>query len=211
MKLEYLFTFLAVFSVILSVQSIAQEEQELKFPISDVSDIITQTNVEIDRSTEGETILLVKTQEPISVELFELKDEDFKNKRLTYTARMRSEDLTATEDSRGISFLEMIAKFPDGEELIARGPRVPLTGTTNWRGADAVLYIDKASSPDLIKLNLIVEGEGKVWLESVKLDYIPLRLNYLFWGHVVVWLVLILYIYNLFRKNRELKKQLETV
>ena len=193
-------------------KSLAQEESELIFSISNVEEIITQSGVEIDRdiSSDGNGSLLINTKEPITVELFELDDKDFGNQRLTYKAQMRSENLQATEEMRGISYLELIAKFPDGLKLISRGPRVPLSGTTEWRPVETILYLDKGNSPERVKLNLIVEGEGKVWVDGVILEAIPLRLNYLLWGHIVVWIVLIIYIYDLLRKNRQLKRELET-
>ena len=193
-------------------KSLAQEESELIFSISNVEEIITQAGVEIDRdiSSDGNGSLMINTKEPITVELFELDDKDFGNQRLTYKAQMRSENLQSTGEMRGISYLELIAKFPDGQELISRGPRVPLSGTTEWRPVETILYLDKGNSPERVKLNLIVEGEGKVWVDSVILEAIPLRLNYLLWGHIVVWIVLIIYIYDLLRKNRQLKRELET-
>ena len=209
------FYFMVLLLSIISItgyKSLAQEESELIFSISNVEEIITQAGVEIDRgiSSDGNGSLMINTKEPITVELFELDDKDFGNQRLTYKAQMRSENLQSTGEMRGISYLELIAKFPDGQELISRGPRVPLSGTTEWRPVETILYLDKGNSPERVKLNLIVEGEGKVWVDSVILEAIPLRLNYLLWGHVVVWIVLIIYIYDLLRKNRQLKRELET-
>ena len=211
-KAFFIFIFFALL-VLSSHRSLAQEEKEINFPISNTNEIITQSGVEIDSniSTDGEGSLLVNSNDTITVELFELDQEDFGNKRLTYKAIMRSENLVATKDSRGIAYIELLAKFPDGEDLISRGPRVPISGTSDWTFANTVLYIDKAGSPQSVKLNLVVEGEGKVWIDDIKLEVIPLRLNYLFWGHIVVWVVLIIYIYSLLRKNRQLKKELETV
>ncbi|MGB3365834.1 MAG: hypothetical protein WBB48_13760 [Thermodesulfobacteriota bacterium] len=204
---------LLIFSIYcaLSNKSLAQAETEFVFPISSVQELITQSGVEIDReiTADNNGSLLINTDKPIKVELFEL-DKDFKNKRLKYKAQIRSENLTGTDELRGISFIELVATFPDGEELISRGPRVPISGTTDWRTAETVLYVDKGNAPENVKLNLIVEGQGKVWLDAVKLEAIPLRLNYLFWGHIVVWVVLIIYIYDLLRKNRQLKKELES-
>lgn len=211
-KFNFIFISL-LFVAIFSFKSLAQEEKEIDFPISDVTEIITQTGVEIDPETsvDGTGSLLINAGQPLTVELYKLDQEDFRNKRLTYRAQLRSENLIATEDSRGISYLELLAKFPDGEELVSRGPRVPISGTTDWRPAQTIMYLDKGNSPESVKLNLIVEGQGKVWLDSVKLESIPLRLNYLFWGHIVVWVVLIIYIYDLLRKNRQLKRELETI
>ncbi|MFA9407531.1 MAG: hypothetical protein ACERKJ_01690 [Candidatus Dadabacteria bacterium] len=212
MKRKFYFTVLLFFIVTMTgYQSLAQEEKKLSFPISNVQEIITQSGVVIDTeiTTDNNGSLLINTDKAIKIELFEIDKEDFKNKRLTYKAQIRSEDLTGTEDLRGISYIELIASFPDEEELISRGPRVPVSGTTDWRPAETVLYIDKGNAPEYVKLNLIVEGQGKVWLDAVKLEAIPLRLNYLFWGYLVVWIVLIIYIYDLLRKNMQLKKELE--
>ncbi len=194
-------------------QSLAQEDSKLNFPISNIEEIITQSGVILDReiSSDGNGSLMISTKEPVTAELFDLDNIDFGNKRLTYKAQMRSDNLIATQDMRGISYIELIAEFPDGEELISRGPRVPISGTTEWRPAETILYLDKGTAPKRVKLNLIVEGEGTVWLDNVVLEAIPLRLNYLFWGHIVVWIILIIYIYDLFRKNRRLKRELETL
>lgn len=178
MKRKFYFTVLLFFIVTMTgYQSLAQEEKKLSFPISNVQEIITQSGVVIDTeiTTDNNGSLLINTDKAIKVELFEIDKEDFKNKRLTYKAQIRSEDLTGTEDLRGISYIELIASFPDGEELISRGPRVPVSGTTDWRPAETVLYIDKGNAPENVKLNLIVEGQGKVWLDAVKLEAIPLR------------------------------------
>lgn len=214
MKNKFCLTFLIlILTLIWGYQSLAQDEKEIEFPITDTSEIITQTAVVIDPNTSAGKggSLLINATEPLTVELFELNQEDFGNKRLTYKAQMRSEDLIATEGARGIAYIELLAKFPGGEEIVSRGPRVPISGTTDWTYANTVLYIDKASSPENVKLNLVVEGQGRVWIDAIKLESIPLRLNYLFWGHIVVWVVLIIYIYSLLMKNRQLKKQLETV
>jgi len=192
----YFMALLFFIASIAGYKSLAQEETELTFPISNIKEIITQSGVEIDNeiSSDGNGSLIINTKEPITAELFELDGIDFGNKRLTYKAQIRSDDLVGAQEMRGISYIELIAQFSNGEELISRGPRVPISGTTEWRPAETVLYIDKGDTPERVKLNLIVEGEGKVWLDSVVLEAIPLRLKYLFWGHIVVW-----------------KKELETV
>lgn len=201
------------YSIVGGYQSYAQEEVEFNYPLNSLSEIISKSGVQIDTglSTDNQGSLFIKASEPKTIELVELDNENLKNKRLTFKAQMRSQDLKATEDMRGISYIELAARFPDGEELVSRGPRIPISGTTDWRPVDTVLYVDKSDSPESVKLNLVVEGVGEVWIDSVELEAIPLRLNYLFWGHIVVWVVLIIYIYDLYRKNRQLKRELETV
>lgn len=194
-------------------QSYAQDELEFVYPLDSLTEIITQSGVQIDRkmSSDNKGSIYINASKPRTIELIELNKDNLKNKRLTFIAQMKSEGLQASGDMRGISYIELAAKFPNGEELVSRGPRIPIKGTTDWRVVDTVLYIDKNDSPESVKLNLVVEGVGNVWIDSVKLEAIPLRLNYLFWGHIVVWLVLIIYIYDLYRKNRQLKRELQTV
>jgi CcmD family protein len=182
------------------------DEGILEFPITGVQDIISSNVGEID-SANGNA-LLIDAEGKTEVMLFDLDGRDLGNKKLVYSARMRSESLTATDDTRGIAYLRMTVLFPDGEELIARGPRVPLSGTTDWRSAETLLYVDKGLSPESVKLALVVDGAGKIWIENIKLRHRPLRTDYLFWGHVVVWIVLIIYIYSLIRKQGRLTREL---
>lgn len=184
-------------------------EEIMEFPINGPEDIVSSELVQSDPENEG--ALLVDSNGNTEVELFDLFNEELGEKRLTYSAKLKSEGLSATDDTRGIAYLELKALFPDGEELLARGPRVPVTGTSDWTNANTVLYVDKGVNPDTVILSLIVEGEGKVWIEDVKLLHRPLRTDYLFWGHVVVWIVLIIYIYHLIRKQKRLERELEAL
>ncbi len=185
----------------------------IRFPVSDINEIITRRGAEIDSeiTSDGNGSLTVDTQEPVTIGLFNLPENDFDNTRLVYRARLRTQDLKAVDGARGIAFIEMKALFPDGEELISRGPRIPPAGTTDWATAETVLYIDKGGNPENVTLNLVVEGSGKVWIDDVVVESRPLRLDYLFWGHAVVWIILIIYIYNLIGKQKRLRKELESV
>jgi len=52
----------------------------------------------------------------------------------------------------------------DGE----RKARV-LSGTVNWARCKIPFYLKRGQKPDLIKLNVVVEGQGTMWLRDVKL------------------------------------------
>ena len=201
--------FLTFMAFVLAAGAAYSSEEIIEFPLTGAGDIVSSELVELDPRSEG--ALLVDSEGRSEVILFVLGGAELGEKRLTYSATMSSEGLVATEDTRGIAYLELTALFPDGEELIARGPRVPLTGTTEWRPANTVLYVDKGTSPESVTLSLIVEGRGKVWIEDVKLLHRPLRTDYLFWGHVVVWILLIIYIYHLMRKQKRLEQELRTI
>ena len=201
-----LFIFCAfIFSTAASYSS----EEIIEFPITSAQDIVSSGLVEID--PENDSALIVNSSGKSEVILFDLDGSELGEKRLTYSARMRTEDLKAEGDSRGIAYLELTALFPDGEELAARGPRVPLSGTTDWRAGNTVLYVDRGDNPERVRLALIVEGNGKAWIGDVQLRHRPLRTDYLFWGHVVVWVALIIYIYHLIRKQRRLERELKSI
>ncbi len=131
-KALYLIISVFLISGGLVYKSLAQGETELAFPMSDLEEIITKSGVEIDReiTTDNNGSIVINANTPVTVELFEPNGKDFKNKRLTYKAQMRSENLIATEEMRGISYIELIAQFPDGDDLVSRAPRVPTTRPT---------------------------------------------------------------------------------
>lgn len=185
----------------------------IRFPISDIDELNTRTGVEIDReiSSDGNGSLALRTEEPETVKLFEIENPGLNNTRAVYRAMIRTEDLTGDGDMRGIAYLEMKVLLPDGEELVSQGPRIPPTGTTDWTPAETVLYVDKGGDPEKISLSLVVDGKGNVWIDDVALTSRPLRIDYLFWGHAVVWIILILYIYNLIGKQRRIKKEVASV
>lgn len=200
---------LILLAVLLFPAASYSNEEITEFPIASPGDVVSSELVQIDPDNEG--ALLVNSDGNTVVELFNLEGEELGEKRLTYSARLRSQGLEATEDTRGIAYLELKAIFPDGEELVARGPRVPVTGTSDWRPANTVLYVDKGENPDTVTLSLVAEGDGKVWIEDIVLIHRPLRTDYLFWGHVVVWIVLIIYIYHLMRKQKMLERELKAI
>ncbi len=214
MRKHFLFIALAVFSLTAGCYDTSEEGASLiRFPVSDMAGLVTQTGVEIDGdiTSDGNGSLSVTADGPVTVELYRLQDIDLDNTRVVYKAKLRTEDLTGSDDKKGIAYLEMKALFPDGEELVSRGPRIPPTGTTDWTLGETVLYLDKGGNPEQIKLNFVVDGKGRAWIDDIIIDHRPLRLDYLFWGHAVVWIILIIYIYHLLGKQRRLRKELESM
>jgi hypothetical protein len=47
-------------------------------------------------------------------------------------------------------------------------------GTTRWANYEIPFYLKKGQRPDLIKLNLVVEGGGKIWIKEIELLKTPL-------------------------------------
>ncbi len=88
--------------------------------------------------------------------------------RLIYRARMRSEGL------RGKAYLEMWCVFPGQGEFFSRALQSPLSGTNDWTSQETPFFLKKGQDPSRVKLNLVIEGEGTVWLDQVVLAKAPL-------------------------------------
>jgi hypothetical protein len=49
-----------------------------------------------------------------------------------------------------------------------------VTGSNDWASYETPFFLKKGEKPDLIKLNLVVKGAGKVWIKDVELLKGPL-------------------------------------
>jgi hypothetical protein len=85
-----------------------------------------------------------------------------------YRARLKSEAVD------GQAYLEMWCRFPGKGEFFSRGLSNPLSGSNNWASYETPFFLKKGETPDLIKLNLVVKGTGKVWIKDVELLKAPL-------------------------------------
>ena len=86
---------------------------------------------------------------------------------LTYRAELKTEGL------KGRAFLEMWCRLPGQGEFFSKGHQQAVSGTTNWGRYEIPFYLKGGQKPDLIKLNLAVEGTGTVWLRDVELLKTP--------------------------------------
>lgn len=79
-----------------------------------------------------------------------------------------------TEDLDGQAFLEMWCRFPGKGEYFSRGLENPVTGSNDWATYETPFFLKKGEKPDLIKLNLVIKGTGKVWIKDIELLKGPL-------------------------------------
>ena len=80
-----------------------------------------------------------------------------------------------TEGLEGRAFLEMWCRLPGRGEFFSKGLQQTVSGTTDWARYEIPFYLKKNQRPDLIKLNLAVEGAGKIWLRNIELTQTPLK------------------------------------
>src|SRR5215470_14055764 len=162
--------FLLVFFSVLMVACISSQSQtppmELKhFALNSVEDIRATTGVSFDRQTssDGKGSIRVDATEPMIVPLFEVTDVSIENAVLIYQASFQSEKLD------GKAFLEMWVRLPGKGEFFSRGLDRPITGTTSWMTVATPFFLQAGQKPDLIRLNLVVQGKGRVWIDDIRL------------------------------------------
>ncbi|MCK4237404.1 MAG: hypothetical protein KAX38_09825 [Candidatus Krumholzibacteria bacterium] len=143
------------------------------FPLDSMEGLVTRSGVEIDSvvSSDGGGSLRIVTdaEGPTVVRLFEMGDLDVENARLFYRARVR------TEGVEGKAYLEMLCHFPGKGESFSRDLDTPLAGTVEWTTEETPFFLRKGENPDNIKLNLVIEGRGTVWIDDIRLLKCPLR------------------------------------
>ena len=163
---------LAILSASVACAKNTQQVADIRtYPVDTMEGVITQSGVEIDKevSSDGKGSLKITATGPAVVRLFETGDIDVENARLIYQARVR------TKDVDGQAYLEMWCHFPGKGEFFSRGLQTPLTGTTEWTLEETPFFLQKGDNPDNVKLNLVINGKGTVWIDDIRLLKAPLQ------------------------------------
>lgn len=105
----------------------------------------------------------IETEEAQVVRLYEVAGPDVEHCRLVFRATMKAEGL------QGRAFLEMWVRMPGRGEFFSKGFNQSLKGTVEWGTYEIPFFLKKGQRPDLIKLNVAVEGRGKVWIKDIEL------------------------------------------
>jgi len=145
---------------------------ELKhYPVESMDGIISKANVAIDDqiTSDGDGSLRITVNQPTTIRLYETGDIDIENARLTYQAKLR------TESVEGKVYLEMWCQFTGKGEYFSRDLYSPLSGTVDWSTEETPFFLKKGENPDNVKLNLVVDGKGTVWIDDIHLFKGPLQ------------------------------------
>lgn len=106
----------------------------------------------------------IDSKEPQVIRLFAVTDPDVAQATLVYRATMKSENFA------GRFLLELWYRLPGGAEYYVHGADQAVSGTTEWAPYELSVKLGKnCPSPELIKLNVLVEGFGRVWIRDVEL------------------------------------------
>jgi hypothetical protein len=139
---------------------------ELKhFSLDSLEGVRATTGASFDPkiSADGKGSLRVDAKEPMTVPLLEVTDVGVENATLIYQASLQSENLD------GKAFLEMWVRIPGKGEFFSRGLDRPITGSMSWMTVATPFFLKAGQKPDLIRLNLVVQWKGRVWIDDVHL------------------------------------------
>ena len=121
-----------------------------------------------DGSSDGDGCLRVKTSGSRTLSLFLIDEPDVEETVLYYTVRARTENLM------GKVYVEMLCNVPGRGEFFSRGLRGPISGTTGWTSLETPFILKKGDRPDRIRLNVVIQGSGVVWLDDARVYKTPL-------------------------------------
>jgi hypothetical protein len=140
------------------------------FPLDNLEGLLTQSGIELDRviTSDGRGSAKISVAEPAIVRLFETGDIDVEDTALVYQAKLR------TEGAGGAVYLEMWCHFEGKGEFFSRGLHSPLKGTIGWTTQEIPFFLKKGENPDNVKLNVVCEGPGTVWVDDVRLVKRPM-------------------------------------
>jgi hypothetical protein len=149
------------------------EVTELRsYPLNDLTGLMVESEsimVDAENSSDGEGSLKIVASEPMTVALYEAGDIDIENAKLIYQAELMTEDL------EGQAFLEMWCAFAGKGEYFSRGLDSAVKGTTEWTTRETPFFLKAGENPDNVKLNLVIDGTGTVWIDDIKLVKGPLE------------------------------------
>jgi hypothetical protein len=140
-------------------------------PLDGSETLLTGSGVTFDPdvSADGNGSVRFDAAEPTTFRLVELDDVDLDDARIVYSGRIRAENVS------GKAYLEMWCVFPGLGEYFSRGLQDAVSGTVDWMHAETPFLLQAGQKPSLVKLNVVVEGTGTVWVDDVRLTRGPLR------------------------------------
>ena len=141
------------------------------YPIDSLDGMITKSGVQIDKeiTSDQNGSLRIIAIKPTTVRLYETGDIDIENARLIYQAKLR------TDGVEGQVYIEMWCHFPGKGEFFSRALQSPLSGSNEWTSQETTFFLKKGENPDNIKINVVVNGKGTVWIDDIHLVKAPLK------------------------------------
>jgi hypothetical protein len=82
------------------------------------------------------------------------------------------------QDVEGEGYVELLNRFPGRGEFFSRtlaegGAMGKLTGSSDWRDLELPFMSEPGLLPDRLTINLVLPGQGQVWLTPLRIDTLP--------------------------------------
>jgi hypothetical protein len=163
-KFYYIFFILLLLVPACSKNS-AEGELLASFPLDSIEGVITRDGVEFDKTTsaDGSGSLKITASGDRIVQLFETGNLNAEDCVLYYRAKIKTENLS------GQAYLMMLCHFTGKGEFFSKGLGAVKSGNMDWSTAETVFLLKKGENPDNIKLQLVINGNGIIWIDDVEL------------------------------------------
>lgn len=142
------------------------EEIIAEIPLDSLEEVISKSGVALDTdvTADGRGSIRVDASAPVTVRIAELENLPIDAARLIYRARLRTAEL------HGKAYLEMWCEFPGRGEYFSRALESSVEGTNEWLSQQTLFLLQEGQVPSRVKLNLIVDGQGTVWIDEIRLS-----------------------------------------
>jgi predicted Ser/Thr protein kinase len=126
-----------------------------------------------DRPISGDVVRtedgwVINCTGPQTFRLFEVPNPGVENCVVTYQAQLKSEGVV------GKAYLEMWCQLGGLGEAYSRGLDKPISGSNDWSTYQIPFFLKAGEQPDLLRLNLVVDGSGKIFIKNIKVQSGPL-------------------------------------
>jgi hypothetical protein len=139
------------------------------YPADTFDGIVDRELVSLDaEGCDGTPSILITAEAPTTYHLYETGDIDVENALIAFQAKVRTDGL------EGDAVLEMWCIFDEMGEFFSRSLDNPVSGTMDWTDAVTAFRLEAGQNPDNIKLNLVVTGPGRVWIDDIRVTKAPL-------------------------------------
>jgi hypothetical protein len=149
--------------------NVQPEKNQLEYyPMNDLKGIVTQSGIQLDKniSDDGNGSIKITADKPLVIQLYSVDDVKVDDTQVVYEANIKSEGLS------GQAYLEMWCVFNDKGEYFSRGFDSVISGNEDWKTIRTVFNLEKGERPDQIKLNVVVNGVGTIWIDDIHLSKI---------------------------------------
>ena len=143
------------------------------FPVDGDQDIVDRggENVAFDReeSADGGGSLRAESERPRTVRLYEIRNpRGLEGRLIVLTAQVKSVGV------HGRVFPELWINAAGRNEVQARNPAGVIGKTRNWTPVRIEYRCEQGERPDLLRVNLVIDGFGRAWIDDIRITSEPL-------------------------------------